>query len=120
MENNIADTASLAGQHCTACRKGTPPAAPEEIASLLARLPDWQVVEEDGIARLERVFVFSNFAQALSFTIRVGKLAEQAGHHPAILTEWGRVRVSWWTHIIGGLHRNDFIMAARTDRALAE
>ena len=50
---------------------------------------------------------------------RVGALAEQEGHHPALLTEWGRVTVSWWTHAIGGLHRNDFILAARTDTLYA-
>ena len=57
----------------------------------------------------------SRFAQALAVTNRVGEQAEEEGHHPALLTEWGKVTVSWWTHKIGGLHQNDFIMAARTD-----
>jgi 4a-hydroxytetrahydrobiopterin dehydratase len=73
------------------------------------------VVEHDGIARLERAFGFPTFADALAFTNRVGTLAEAEGHHPALLTEWGRVTVTWWTHKIRGLHRNDFIMAAKTD-----
>ena len=60
-------------------------------------------------------FTFGSFAEALAFTDAVGALAEAEGHHPAILTEWGRVTVTWWTHAIKGLHRNDFIMAARTD-----
>jgi 4a-hydroxytetrahydrobiopterin dehydratase len=76
---------------------------------------DWQVVERDGILRLERLFKFKNFVQALDFTDRVGAVAEEEGHHPALLTEWGRVTVTWWTHKIKGLHRNDFIMAAKTD-----
>ena len=82
-------------------------------------MPDWQFVERDGIRRLQRVFVFSNFAEALAFTNRVGAIAEAEGHHPALLTEWGRVTVTWWTHKIGGLHRNDFIMAAKPDSLLA-
>ena len=64
--------------------------------------------------RLRRVFSFDDFAQALEFTNRVGALAEEEGHHPALLTEWGRTTVTWWTHKIRGLHRNDFVMAAKT------
>jgi 4a-hydroxytetrahydrobiopterin dehydratase len=75
------------------------------------------VLERAGIPRLERVFEFPDFARALTFTNRVGALAEAEGHHPALLTEWGKVTVTWWTHAIRGLHRNDFVMAARTDRA---
>ena len=82
---------------------------------LVRDVPEWNVVERDGIRRLERVFPFPDFATALTFTNRVGALAESEGHHPALLTEWGRVTVTWWTHAIGGLHRNDFVMAARTD-----
>ncbi|MGE5224360.1 MAG: 4a-hydroxytetrahydrobiopterin dehydratase [Omnitrophica WOR_2 bacterium] len=88
----------------------------EEINALQAQLPDWQVIEEGGENRLRRVFKFKDFSQALAFTAAVGKLAEQQDHHPALLTEWGKVTVSWWTHKIGGLHRNDFIMAAKTDQ----
>jgi 4a-hydroxytetrahydrobiopterin dehydratase len=86
-----------------------------EVDTLRAEIPAWSVVERDGVARLERVFRFGNFAEALAFTNRVGAIAETAGHHPAITTEWGRVTVGWWTHAIAGLHRNDFIMAAKTD-----
>jgi len=89
------------------------------LRAFRAEVPDWHVVERDGIKRLERVFRFSNFAEALAFTIRVGELAEAEGHHPALLTEWGRVTVTWWTHKIKGLHRNDFIVAAKTDRLTA-
>ena len=69
----------------------------------------------DGIKRLRRAFKFKDFREAMQFTNRVGELAEQEDHHPAILTEWGKVTVTWWTHKIKGLHRNDFIMAAKTD-----
>ncbi len=100
---------------CVACRKDTPRATADEIAELHRQVPDWEIVELDGIKRLTRVFTVDDFAQALEFTNKVGRLAEQEGHHPALLTEWGRTTVSWWTHKIKGLHRNDFIMAAKTD-----
>ena len=105
----------LTQMKCTACRGGEPTLTDEEIAELRAQVPEWRAVERDGVKRLERTFGFRNFAEALAFTDEVGELAEEEGHHPALLTEWGRVTVTWWTHKIGGLHQNDFIMAAKTD-----
>lgn len=105
----------LSSQQCEACRKGAPTASAEERAEFLPQIPEWRIVERDGVEQLERVFSFGNFVDALEFTNRVGELAESEDHHPALLTEWGRVTVTWWTHKIGGLHRNDFVMAARTD-----
>ncbi len=107
--------AALAGERCVACRPGAPPVSESEIGELGPQVPRWTRVERDGIRRLERVFTFPDFAAALAFTNRVGAIAEAEGHHPALLTEWGRVTVTWWTHAIRGLHRNDFIMAAKTD-----
>jgi 4a-hydroxytetrahydrobiopterin dehydratase len=106
---------SLKQSHCEACRKGAPTVTDEEMLELLPQVPEWRIEQVDAIPHLVRVFTFPDFASALDFTNRVGKIAEEEGHHPAILTEWGRVTVSWWTHKIRGLHRNDFIMAARTD-----
>ena len=100
---------------CVPCRGGEPPLSDFEISVLKPQVPDWTVYQVDGINRLERVFTFKNFAQAIAFTDQVGALAEAEDHHPAILTEWGRVTVTWWTHKIRGLHQNDFIMAAKTD-----
>ncbi len=100
---------------CTACRGVDPPLGDAEIEELRARVPEWRLVERDGIKRLERAFAFDDSGRALAFTNEVGERAEEEGHHPALLTEWGRVTVTWWTHKIGGLHRNDFIMAAKTD-----
>ena len=111
---------TLSAERCVACRRDSPRVTVAEIAELRREVPDWQVVEHDGIAQLERFFRFPNFADALAFTNRVGALAEAEGHHPALLTEWGRVTVTWWTHKIRGLHRNDFIMAAKTDGLAAE
>jgi 4a-hydroxytetrahydrobiopterin dehydratase len=91
-----------------------------EVAALRVQVPRWAVVERDGIARLERAFTFASFAEALAFTNRVGALAEAAGHHPAITTEWGRATVAWWTHSLGGLDRRDFAMAASTDALFDE
>ena len=105
----------LTQQKCVACRRDAPTATDAEIAELHAQIADWDLVELDGIKRLQRVFPADDFAQALAFTTQVGELAEEEGHHPALLTEWGRTTVTWWTHKIRGLHRNDFIMAAKTD-----
>jgi len=110
-----ARTEPLVGMSCTACRRGEPTVTDEEIAELQPQVPEWQLKDVDGVRRLDRTFRFDDFAGALAFTNRVGAVAEQEGHHPALLTEWGRVTVTWWTHKIGGLHRNDFIMAAKTD-----
>ena len=101
---------------CVACRRGEPTVTEAEMAEFLPQVPQWRVVEIDGIQRLERVFTFPNFVEALAFTNKVGEIAEAAGHHPALLTEWGRTTVMWWTHKIRGLHRNDFIMAAKADQ----
>ncbi len=106
---------TLNTQSCTACRTDAPRVPPAEIAELSKQIPDWTLIEVDGEKRLERVFTFKNFAAALTFTNRVGELAEKYNHHPALLTEWGKVTVTWWTHKIHGLHMNDFIMAAKTD-----
>jgi 4a-hydroxytetrahydrobiopterin dehydratase len=107
---------NLAGATCVACRRDAPQVTADEIAELLPEIPDWELVEVDGVKRLQRIFRFDDFAQALAFTDQVGAIAEEQGHHPALLTEWGRTTVTWWTHKIRGLHRNDFVMAAKTDR----
>ena len=108
--------AELQESKCVPCRGGEPTLTESEISKLTPQVPQWQVVERDNIKRLERLFKFKNFAQALKFTDAVGELAEAEGHHPAILTEWGRVTVTFWTHKIKGLHNNDFIMAAKSDK----
>ena len=105
---------------CTACRAGAPQLTDEEISELHKEVPEWEIPELEGIRRLERTFRLKNFAQALELTNKVGALAEAEGHHPALLTQWGSLTVTWWTHKIRGLHRNDFIMAAKTDLLAAE
>ena len=110
----------LKSQSCEACSADAPQVTDDELASLQSEVPEWKLVEKDGEQQIERTFKFKNFAQALAFTNKVGELAETEGHHPALLTEYGKTTVNWWTHKIGGLHRNDFIMAARTDELLGE
>ncbi len=106
----------LAAQACKPCRGDEEPLAGQELKALHEEIPAWDVVERNGVPRLKRSFDFKNFAQALAFTNQVGEMAEAENHHPKIVTEWGRVTMTWWTHSIGGLHRNDFILAARTDQ----
>lgn len=110
---------SLGEMKCEPCRGGIPPLTNTEIDLYYKQLQSWSVVERDGIKRLEKSFKFNDFGEALTFTNKVGTLAENEGHHPDILTEWGKVTISWWTHKIRGLHKNDFIMASKTD-ALAQ
>jgi len=106
----------LVGKTCEACKAGAPSATQEEIDKFMLQLPEWEIIEVNSVKRLLRIFIFDNFADALSFTDKVGGIAEEEEHHPAILTEWGKVTVTWWTHKIQGLHVNDFIMAAKTDK----
>jgi 4a-hydroxytetrahydrobiopterin dehydratase len=105
----------LTQQKCTACNINAPRASEQDIAELKPQIPDWKMIEVEGESRLERTYKFPDFAKALEFTNRVGEIAEEEGHHPALLTEYGKVTVTWWTHAISGLHKNDFIMAAKTD-----
>ena len=106
---------NLATGKCVACRAGEPTLTDAEIADLLPQVDGWQVKEVNGEKRIEKIFKFKNFVQALEFTNKVGAVAEEENHHPLIVTEWGRVTLNWWTNKIGGLHKNDFIMAAKTD-----
>jgi len=111
---------TLSKESCEACRAGAPTVSDEELPTLLAETPQWQIETRDGIRQLERLFTFNNFVDAMHFANKVGDLAEKANHHPALLVEWGKVTVTWWSHKIKGLHRNDFILAARTNELLNE
>ncbi len=110
----------LRQEECVACRSDSPRETDKEIRELSRQIPDWMIVEREGEKRLQRAFKFPDFAQALAFTMRVGEEAEEQDHHPLLVTEWGKVTVDWWTHKIHGLHRNDFIMAAKTDQIYAD
>lgn len=107
----------LTGERCVACQKGAPQATTEEIARWLPELDGWEVIEVAGVKRLQKVFKTQGFAGALNLANTIGALAEEDGHHPSLLVEWGKLTVIWWTHKIKGLHRNDFIMATKSNEA---
>jgi 4a-hydroxytetrahydrobiopterin dehydratase len=111
---------ALAEMKCVPCRGDEPTVTEEEMKELKSKVPDWEVIKRDGVNQLERLYKFDNFAQALAFTNKVGEIAEEEQHHPVLVTEWGKVTVTWWTHKIGGLHNNDFVMAAKTDNEFKE
>ena len=112
MEIPMSDFSQL---KCEACQTGAPPASADELDNFLRTHRRWERNDVNGEPRITRVYAFVNFVDALAFTNRVGQIAEEEDHHPALLTEWGKVTVSWWTHKIRGLHRNDLIMGAKTD-----
>jgi len=97
--------AGLNNEKCEACRRDSPSVTDEEVVELKSEVPE-----------LDRVFKFKDFQSAMDFTSQLGELAEDQGHHPRLITEWGRVQVTWWTHKIRNLHRNDFVMAAKSDQ----
>lgn len=107
---------ALAQQHCVAWRTGEQPVAGKQLLELHRLVPEWHVIEHAGLTHLQRTFAFDTFSEALSFTDKVGGLAQAEEHFPSVVTEWGRVQISWWTHPLRNLHRNDFIMAAKTDK----
>ena len=100
---------------CEACRAGAPTVTVGEVDELKAHVPEWDLTEVDGIPRLLRSFEFDGWMPAVAFANKVAEVAETNDHHPLVELEWGKVQVNWWTHKIGGLHKNDFIMAAKTD-----
>ena len=105
---------TLAGKTCTPCKGGIPPLGAEEAERLRGQVPQWDL--RDDARRIERKFKFRNFGEALKFVERVGELAEAEAHHPDISFGWGYATVSLQTKKIKGLHENDFILAAKTDR----
>lgn len=110
----------LSKQNCEACRADAPKISDDDLKMLMPNIPDWNIIVVDGVMQLSREFEFKNFEQAMAFSHRVGEIAEAEGHHPAILTEWGKVTITWWSHKIKGLHKNDLIMAARTDEVYGD
>jgi len=113
--SNASSKTALSRETCEACRADAPKVSDSEISELLQEVSLWQVIEEEGQKRLHREFKLANFELALRLANKIGAFADEVGHHPRLVVEWGRLSVTWWTHKIGGLHRNDFICAARSD-----
>ena len=109
---------NLSQSKCVACRSGDARLTDQEITLLLPDVPEWRILEMDEIKRLQRIIKVKNFVAALELANRIGVMAEAEDHHPLLVIEWGRLTVQWWTHVVRGLHKNDFIMAAKTDRLL--
>ena len=108
----------LAKKTCIPCKGGVPPLKGTKLDDLLEKLKnDWKIIKEH---HLEKEYSFKNFKEALSFTIKVGELAENQGHHPDIFLAWGKVKLTIWTHKIDGLTESDFIFAAKADKELYE
>ena len=108
----------LAKKTCIPCKGGVPPLKGAKLNDLLEKLKnDWKIIKEH---HLEKEYSFKNFKEALNFTIKVGELAENQGHHPDISLAWGKVKLTIWTHKIDGLTESDFIFAAKADKELYE
>lgn len=103
----------LSKKKCIPCKAGTPPIKGNELKRFMGELGNgWKLVEEH---HLEKEYTFKNFKEALDFVNKVGKIAEEEGHHPDIFLSWGKVKLMFWTHKINGLSESDFIMAAKSD-----
>ena len=106
----------LAKKTCIPCKGGVPPLKGAKLDDLLEKLKnDWKIIKEH---HLEKEYSFKNFKEALDFTIKVGELAENQGHHPDIFLAWGKVKLTIWTHKIDGLTESDFIFAAKADKEI--
>ena len=110
----------LTKEKCVPCESDIPPMKENEIQEMKKEVPKWEVIKADGISHLKRSFKFDDFEEALEFTNIIGEIAEEQGHHPVIELTWGRVTIEWWTHNINGLHKNDFVMAAKSSKAYRE
>ncbi len=105
---------ALSDEKCEPCRSGTSPLSREDAAILAREIPEWTLQDDS----LEQMFEFSDFKEALRFVNHVARAAEEAGHHPDIHIFYNKVRLVLTTHKIGGLSRNDFILAAKIDALL--
>lgn len=105
---------NLAGKKCAPCEGGVDPLTRDQFEPYLEQVADWKVLDDK---RIEREFQFKDFAQAIKFVNAVAEIAEEEGHHPDILIHaYKKVNITLWTHAIGGLSINDFIVAAKVDR----
>ena len=110
----MALVSDLALNTCEACRIDAPIISDNEASMLIKEIEGWDLIN-DGIKKLKKEFSFSNYSDSVDFSNKVADMAEQEDHHPQIILEWGKVTVIWWSHKIKGLHKNDFICAAKTN-----
>ena len=105
----------LASNTCEACRIDAPLVSDDEVSILINEIEGWDVID-DGVKKLKKEFSFSNYSDSVDFSNKVADMADKEDHHPQIILEWGKVTVIWWSHKIKGLHKNDFICAAKTNK----
>ena len=105
---------------CEACLETADPANQEDINSFIQSSKEWIIIRENDTPKLTKVYKFSNFEQAQVYTNKVSKLAEDVGHHPVIVLQWGSVQVTWWSHKIKNIHPLDLILAERCDTSYYE
>ena len=105
----------LAQEHCIACTGDVPKLSDDEIKDLHLNAPMWEVAEVNGVKQLQRTYELERYPDGLIFASRIGRLAQEQDHHPTIIVRYKKVTLEWFTHAIKGLHRNDFIMAAKSD-----
>jgi len=108
---------TLKQEHCVPCTGDVPKLSDDEIQELHMSAPMWEVAEVDGVKQIQRTFDFDRYPDGLIFASRVGRLAQEQDHHPTITILYKKVKLEWNTHTIKGLHRNDFVMAAKSDEA---
>ncbi|GIV66710.1 MAG: pterin-4-alpha-carbinolamine dehydratase [Bellilinea sp.] len=106
----------LSHERCVKPQKGMPSLSKNEIDNLLPQAEGWMVLDSEEVPKLQKIFRFKRYKECLDFAVAVGLIADEQDHHPKIIIEYGKVTVEWWTHVVNGLHRNDFIMAAKTDQ----
>ena len=106
---------NLVSSSCEACRIDAPSVLDDEASELIKEIEGWHLID-DGVKKLKKEFSFSNYPDSVDFSNKVADMSEQENHHPQIILEWGKVTVIWWSHKIKGLHKNDFICAAKTDK----
>ena len=104
----------LASNTCDSCRIDAPIVSDNEASMLIKEIEGWDLIN-DGIKKLKKEFSFSNYSDSVDFSNKVADMADKEDHHPQIILEWGKVTVIWWSHKIKGLHKNDFICAAKTN-----
>ena len=108
----------LANGKCEVCRTGAPQVTSEQIKEYIQIVPEWEIIKDDSINKLTRCFKTKNYVETMKFVNAIADIANLQDHHPILLVEFNSIAVWWWTHKIKGLHRNDFIMAAKTDEIL--
>src|SRR5690348_659589 len=105
---------NLKNKHCVPCEEGGDPMSEQREDELIKEVPEWTLVRE-GTHKITRLFKFKNFIESMAFVNRVAKVAEEEGHHPDIKIVWNKVQLDFFTHAVGGLHENDFVMASKVD-----